>query len=52
MTTLVLVLLILAAAAFLVSAFVPVPKVNLVALGLFFWILTLLCQLVNRLTHG
>jgi hypothetical protein len=38
-----LILIVLAALCFFVSAIgVPVTRVNLVALGLFFWVLTLL----------
>jgi hypothetical protein len=41
MITVNLLLMILAAVCFFVSAIaIPVPRVNLIALGLFFWILT------------
>lgn len=42
-----LILYILGAASFLAAAFGIGGKVNLLALGLFFWILVPLCALVN-----
>ena len=50
MNTLYLILLVLGLAAFLAAAFsVTINRVNLVALGLAFWILVPLIQLIDSL---
>jgi hypothetical protein len=49
MTVLVLILLILGAASFFLAAVGIPSRVNLVAAGLFLWILVPLCQVINSL---
>jgi hypothetical protein len=49
MNVLVLILLIVAALLFLAAAGGIGGKYNLVALGLFAWVLVPLCQLINRM---